>query len=258
MGAAFMDYILVDDFIAPSDQQPFFTEKLVHLPVCYQVNDSQREIASRTPSRAECGLPEAGFVFCCFNSSYKITSEVFGVWMKLLQAVPRSVLWLLESNPFSPANLRREAQSRGISAERLVFAPSLPASQHLARHRLADLFLDTFPVNAHTTASDALWVGCPVVTIAGETFVSRVAGSLLRALGLPELITTGLAEYQAMAMRLATQSDQLADVRSRLHNSRTESGLFDAGRFVKPLERAYETMWRRYAAGEKPCSFRVR
>jgi predicted O-linked N-acetylglucosamine transferase (SPINDLY family) len=178
--------------------------------------------------------------------------------MKLLQAVPGSVLWLLEGNRFAAANLRKEAQARGVAADRLVFAPRLLLPEHLARHRLADLFLDTFPYNAHTTASDALWAGCLVLTIAGETFASRVAGSLLRALGLPELITRGLDEYEAMALRLVTEPEQLANLRSRLRTNRTKSGLFDAGQFVKPLEQAYETMWQRYAAGEKPCSFRVR
>ena len=146
MGAPFMDYILVDDFVVPPDQQPFFTEKLVHLPGCYQVNDSRREISPRTPSRAECGLPEDGFVFCSFNNSYKITPEMFDVWMGLLKAIPGSVLWLLEGNRFAPANLCREAEARGVAAERLVFAPRKPLPEHLARHRLADLFLDTFPV----------------------------------------------------------------------------------------------------------------
>ena len=205
LGAEFMDYILVDDFVVPPEQQPFFTEKLVHLPGCYQVNDSRREIAPRTPSRAECGLPEEGLVFCCFNNSYKITPQVFGVWMELLQAVPGSVLWLLEGNRFMPANLRREAEGRGVAAERLVFAPRKPLPEHLARHRLAALFLDTFPVNAHTTASDALWAGCPVLTLAGETFVSRVAGSLVRSVGLPELITASLEDYRATALRLARE-----------------------------------------------------
>ena len=205
MGAPFMDYILVDDFIVPPEQQPFFTEQLVHLPGCYQVNDSRRDIAAQTPTRAACGLPQHGFVFCCFNNSYKITPEVFAVWMRLLQAVPRSVLWLLEGNRWVPANLRREAEARGVAGERLVFAPRLAGPEHLARHRLADLFLDTYPVNAHTTASDALWAGCPVLTLAGETFASRVAGSLLRALGLFDLVTTSLAAYEALALQLCAE-----------------------------------------------------
>ena len=221
------------------------------------MNDSQREIAARTPSRAECGLPEKGFVFCSFNNNYKITPEMFGVWMRLLTAVPGSVLWLLEGNRWSPANLRREAESRGVAANRLVFAPRAPVAEHLARHRLADLFLDTLPYNAHTTASDSLWAGCPLLTIAGETFASRVAGSLLRAVGLPELITTSIAEYEALALRLATNPAQLAELRARLATNRTASPLFDGGRFAAAVERAYTTMWQRYAAGEKPSGFRV-
>ncbi len=203
MGAEFMDYILVDNYIVPPGRQPFFTEKLVYLPGCYQVNDSRREISGNTPSRQECRLPADGFVFCSFNNSYKITPQMFEVWMRLLKAVPGSVLWLLEGNPFVSANLCREAEARGVAGERVIVAPRLPLSEHLARHRLADLFLDTFPVNAHTTASDALWAGLPVLTLAGETFVSRVAGSLLRTMGLPELIATSLEDYEATARRLA-------------------------------------------------------
>jgi protein O-GlcNAc transferase len=247
----------VDDFIVPPDQQPFFTERLVHLPGCYQVNDSQRVIAARTPTRAECGLPEAGFVFCCFNNSYKITPAVFTVWMRLLQAVPGSVLWMLEANGWVSDNLRREAVARGVSAERLVFAPRQALPEHLARHRLADLFVDTFPYNAHTTASDALWVGCPVLTFAGQTFASRVAGSLLRTLGLPELITTSLADYEAMALRLARDAELLASLRAQLAANRKTSGLFDAGQFARNVERAYVTMREIYASGEKPHAFAV-
>jgi predicted O-linked N-acetylglucosamine transferase (SPINDLY family) len=257
MGAEFMDYILVDDYLVPPDQQPFFTEKLVHLPGCYQVNDSQREIAARTPSREECKLPADGFVFCSFNNSYKITPEMFTVWMRLLQAVPGSVLWLLEGNPLVPANLYREAQTRGVAAERLVVAPRLPLPEHLARHRLADLFLDTFPVNAHTTASDALWAGLPVLTLAGQTFASRVAGSLLRTIGLPELIAASLADYETTALRLARKRVELADLQARLKANCTTCGLFDGGRFARNLEKAYSTMWKIYAAGEKPRDFAV-
>lgn len=257
MGARFIDYVLVDDFIVPPDQQPFFTENLVHLPGCYQANDSQREIASHTPSRAECGLPETGFVFCCFNNNYKITPAVFGVWMRLLQAIPGSVLWILDANRFAPANLRREAVARGVAAERLVFAPRVAVAEHLARHRLADLFLDTFPVNAHTTASEALWAGCPMLTIAGETFVSRVAGSLLNALGMRELVTTSLGDYEAMALRLARDPKHLANLRSRLQSNRTGSALFDGGQFAKGLEKAYVAMWEIYVSGDRPRAFRV-
>lgn len=257
MGASFMDYILVDDFIVPPDQQPYFAEKLVHLPGCYQVNDSQREISPVTPSRAECGLPPEGFVFCSFNNNYKITSDIFDVWMRLLKAVPGSVLWLLECSPIAVGNLRREAAIKGIASERLVFAPRRPAAEHLARYRLADLFLDTFPVNAHTTASDALWAGCPLLTIAGTTFVSRVAGSLLRAIGLPELITTSLEEYEAITLQLARDPRMLGELRARLEFNRATSSLFDAGRFARNLETAYGTMFDIYNSAEKPRPFAV-
>jgi len=257
MGASFIDYILVDDYVVPADQQPYFSEKLVHLPGCYQVNDSQREIAPRTPSRHECGLPEEGFVFCSFNNSYKITPEMFGVWMELLKTVPGSVLWLLEGNRFAPANLRREAELRGVKGERLIFAPRMPLAAHLARHRLADLFLDTFPVNAHTTASDALWAGLPVLTLAGETFASRVAGSLLRAVELPELITTSLDKYRELALHLAQDAVLLAKLRARLEANRKISRLFDAGHFARNLEKAYSTMCEIHESGEAPRSFAV-
>jgi predicted O-linked N-acetylglucosamine transferase (SPINDLY family) len=256
MGARFMDYILVDDFIVPSAQQPFFTEKLVHLPGCY-LPASQREISPRTVSRAEYGLPEKGFVYCCFNNNYKITPEMFDVWMGLLQAVPGSVLWLLEGNREAPPNLRREAEARGMPAERLVFAPRTALPDHLARHRVADLFLDTFPYNAHTTASDALWAGCPLVTLAGETFSSRVAGSLLRAIGLPELITTSLEQYRDTALRLARKGDALAELKSRLEANRAKSRLFDAGQFARHLEKAYSAMCQIHESGKEPCAFAV-
>jgi len=257
MAAPFVDYILVDDFVVPPEQQPFFTEKLVHLPGCYQVNDSQREIAAHTPSPAECGLPKSGFIFCCFNNNFKITPAMFEVWMRLLNTVPGSVLWLLEDNPVAPVNLRREAEARGVAAERLVFAPRKPLPEHLARHRLANLFLDTFPYNAHTTASDALWAGCPLLTMAGQTFPSRVAGSLLRSIGLPELITTSLQEYEKMALRLAQNADFLNDLRARLQANRKTSRLFDGGQFARSLEQAFVTMWEIYTCGEEPRGFTV-
>ncbi|HLJ11560.1 MAG TPA: tetratricopeptide repeat protein [Planctomycetaceae bacterium] len=257
MGASFIDYILVDEFVVPADQQPFFTEKLVHLPGCYQVNDSRREIAVKTPSRAECGLPPAGFVFCGFNNSHKMTPEMFDLWMSLLKSVEASVLWLLERNRFAPINLRREAEARGVAGERLVFAPRMPLAEHLARQRLSDLFLDTFPYNAHTTASDALWAGCPVLTMAGETFASRVAGSLLRVVGLPELITSSFDEYLELALALAKDAERLAGLRARLKANLSRSPLFDAARFARNVEQAYSTMAAIRASGEPPRAFAV-
>jgi protein O-GlcNAc transferase len=257
MGADFIDYIFVDEFIVPPDQQPYFTEKLVHLPGCYQPNDSQRSIAEETPSRTACGLPESGFVFCSFNNNYKITPAMFDTWMQLLHQVPASVLWLLEGNPYAPENLRREATLRGIAPERLIFAPRMPVPEHLARHRLADLFLDTFPVNAHTTASDALWAGLPLLTLAGETFISRVAGSLLQTLGLSELITHSMAEYAALAYKLATHPTELAALRATLEHRVKQSTLYNAQHFARKIEAAFRQMWINYCAGNPPIAFRV-
>ncbi len=257
MGADFIDYILVDDYVVPADHQAFYTEKLVHLPGCYLASDSQRQMAARVPFRVECKLPEDGFVFCSFNNSNKITPKIFEVWMELLKAVPGSVLWLFEGNRYATANLRREAETRNVSAERLVFAPYLSLPEHLARHQLADLFLDTFPYNAHSTASDALWVGCPVLTMSGKTFASRVAGSLLQTLALPELITTTIDDYRAMALRIAQDFKLLADLKSRLDANRKSSPLFDGAHFARNLEQAYTTIQAIYSAGEKPRSFVV-
>jgi protein O-GlcNAc transferase len=248
LGAPFMDYILVDDFIVPPDRQPFYTEHLVHLPGCYQVNDRQRDIATSTPTRADCGLPEEGFVFCDFNNTFKITAGIFGVWMKLLKAVPGSVLWLFEANASATANLRREAGTRGVAPERLVFAPRRALPEHLARYRLADLFLDTFPYGSLTTASDALWVGCPLVTLVGATFVSRVAASCLRTIGLPELVTYSLTEYEALALCLARDRATLTEIKTRLAANRSTSPLFDTERFARGLEAAYEKMWVKYCS----------
>ena len=257
MGASFMDYIVVDEFVVPASQQQHFSEKLVHLPGCYQANDSHREVDPRTPTRQECGLPPSGFVFCSFNNPFKITPAMFTVWMNLLKAVPHSVLWLYAGNRFVVDNLCREAASRGVDPSRLVFAPPMLAAQHMARHRLADLFLDTFPYTAHTTASDALWMGCPLVTLTGETFATRVAGSLLSTMGLPELITSTLEDYSATALRLAREPKLLGDLKARLFANRRTSPLFDAKLFARNLERAYVTMWETYAAGKLPAPIRI-
>jgi predicted O-linked N-acetylglucosamine transferase (SPINDLY family) len=257
MGADFIDYILADRFVIPEQQHAFYSEKIVYLPDSYQPNDTQRRIGERTPTRAEAGLPEAGFVFCSFNSNHKITPAVFEIWMRLLHRVEGSVLWLLENNAAATSNLRREAAARGIAAERLVFAPRVNVDDHLARHRLAELFLDTLPYNAHTTASDALWAGLPVLTCAGTTFPGRVAGSLLRAVALPELVTDSLPEYEALALRLATDGERLAALRARLTENRATCPLSDTPRFRRHIEAAYDTMWKRYEAGEPPASFAV-
>ncbi len=248
MGTRAIDYILVDRFVALADQQEYFTEKLVHLPHCYQVNDRRRPIAG-APSRAECGLADNAFVFCCFNSSYKITPAMFDIWMRLLERVPEGVLWLIETNSTAATNLRGEADARlKGGAGRLVFAPALKNPEHLARFAAADLFLDTLPYNAHTLSSDALWGGCPVLTCAGKTFASRVAGSILHAAELPELVTSTLAEYEAVALRLATDREELRNLRARLQRDRLELPLFDTPRFARDIEAAFEWMLRDAAA----------
>jgi protein O-GlcNAc transferase len=256
-GADFIDYIIADATVLPFDQQPHYTEHIVHLPDCYQPNDRKRRIASRTPTREEVGLPAAGFVFCCFNNTWKIAPPMFDVWMRLLKAVDGSVMWLYRDNPYAEANLRNEAAARGVDPSRLLFAGPLPHGDHLARHRLADLFLDTLPYNAHTTASDALWVGLPVLTCRGKAFAGRVAASLLTAVGLPELVTQSLDEYESLALRLATDAPLLRGIRQRLERNRLEFPLFDTDRLCRHIETAYTTMWELWQRGEKPRSFSV-
>ncbi|WP_448204755.1 O-linked N-acetylglucosamine transferase, SPINDLY family protein [Azospirillum sp. sgz302134] len=256
LGAQFIDYVIGDPVVTPFERQPDFAEPIVQLPACYQPNDRSRPIGT-VPGRAVCGLPEQGVVFCCFNAAYKITPTLFDLWCRLLGAVPGSVLWLLESHPEVAGNLRREAAKRGVAAERLAFSPRLPLPEYLARYRLADLFLDTAPVGAHTTASDALWAGLPVLTLRGEGFASRVAASLLRAVGLPELAVDSWAAYEAAALRLARQPDEVAALKARLAAGRERAPLFDTDRLARALERAYETMWAIHAAGDPPRAFAV-
>jgi predicted O-linked N-acetylglucosamine transferase (SPINDLY family) len=255
MGVDYMDYIIGDTIVIPAGHEAYYSEKVVRLPDTYQVNDSKRVIAGRAPTRAEAKLPDSGFVFCCFNNNYKITPEVFDIWMHLLRRVERSVLWLLEDNPAASRNLRTEASARGVAPERLVFAPRLTLPDHLARHRLADLFLDTLPYNAHTTASDALWAGLPLLTCMGTTFAGRVSGSLLHAVGLPELVTESLADYESLALKLAATPALLADMRTRLASNRSTCPLFDTDRFTRQIESAYVTMHDRWLRGETPASF---
>ena len=256
MGADFIDYIIADPFVLPMDQQDAYSEKIVHLPHCYQPNDTSRLIAELTPTRAQCGLPEQGFVFCSFNNSYKLTPAFFDIWMRLLLAAPGSVLWLLETNGLIKDNLRTEARRRGVDPDRLVFAPRLTSPEHLARHRLADLFLDTLPYNAHTTASDALWAGLPVLTCVGETFAGRVAGSLLNAIGLPELATTSLEEYETLARNLSCGDPALLQgLRHKLLGQRLASPLFDSARYARNFEAALMQMWENFRAGREPAAF---
>lgn len=257
LGADFIDYIVADRIVIPQEHQKFYTEQIAYLPGSYQVNDSSHRIADVTPTRAEAGLPEDGFVFCSFNNSFKLTPEIFEVWMALLRGVEGSVLWLLEANASCVENLRSEASARGVAPDRLVFAPRIAVDEHLARHRLADLFLDTAYYGAHTTASDALFAGLPVLTCLGSTFTSRVAASLLTAVGMPELIAASLAEYQAMALALAQDRQRLAALRAKLDGNRQNFPLFDTKAFTRHLETAYQTMWERHQRGEPPQTFAV-
>ena len=232
-GAPFIDAILADRIVLPHGQQAFFSERIVHLPDCYQVNDSTRAIAS-TPARAQAGLPQAGFVFCCFNAHWKLTTQMFDIWMRLLAQLPGSVLWLMDGP--GAENLRAAAAASGIDPARLVFAPILPTDEHLARHRLADLFLDTLPYNAHTTGSDALWAGLPVLTCKGRSFAGRVGASLLDAVGLPEMVTESLEDYEALALKLARDGALLKAIHQRLKDNLQSAPLFDTARFRRGLE----------------------
>jgi len=240
LGTSFMDYILADEFVIPPEAQRYYAEKVLYLPECFQANDDRCVVAPR-PTRAAEGLPDDAFVFCCINNNYKINPPVFDSWMRLLQATPASVLWLLAEHPQTRENLRCEAQRRGVSPDRLIFAGRLLYSEHLGRLGLADLFLDTLPYNAGATASDALRVGVPVLTCAGEAFVSRMAGSLLRCLDLPELITYTAGGYERKALELAHSPQALSEVKQRLAQNLARSPLFDTGRFCRNLEAAYRS-----------------
>ena len=258
LGAEFIDYLFVDDIVVPAGHAQYYAENLVYLPNTFQVNDRKRRIAANTPTRAECGLPTDGFVFCCFNNSYKITHAMFDIWMRLLRDLPESVLWLAGSKDSVEQNLRDEADRRSVDPARLVFAPRREdLADHLARHRLADLFLDTLPYNAHTTASDAVWAGLPVLTCAGRSFTSRVAASVLHAIDLPELVTEKLADYESLARRLATEPDLLRAIGVKLNANRETEPLFDTDRFRRHFEAAFERMWAINQSGEPPRSFHV-
>ena len=252
MGAGFIDYLVADSVIIPPALRQFYSEKIVALPDSYQVNDRQRPIGAPTPTRRELDLPADSFVFCSFNSVYKITPDLFDVWMRLLRGTPGAVLWLMNAGDTATANLRREAEARGVDARRLIFAPPVPAPAHRARHAAADLFLDTFIYGAHTTASDALWTGLPVLTLPGETFASRVGASLVTAIGMPELIASSREEYEAIALRLAANPAELAALKQKLAAQRLTAPLFDTPRFARHVEAAYKEMHARAQAGLTP------
>ena len=257
MGTTDIDYIIADDFLIPEEHRSGYGERIVYLPECFQANDDRRPIAPQTPTRAQMGLPATGFVWCSFHGSYKLNPALFDIWARLLRAVPDSALWLVGSTPAAVANLRREAQARGVDPARLVFAESLPYSRHLARLSLADLCLDTFPFNGGTTASDALWAGVPVVTCAGQSFAARMAGSLLHALGMPGLVTHSPQDYEQLALRLAKAPDRLAELRAVLAHQRHASPLFDTDRFRRHLEAAYFAMAERQRSGLPPSTLMI-
>jgi predicted O-linked N-acetylglucosamine transferase (SPINDLY family) len=257
LGADYIDYLIADKTLIPPESQPHYSEKIVYLPNSYQVNDRQKVIAPKQFTKQELGLPQDSFVFCCFNNNFKITPDIFDTWVRILKAVEASVLWLFQDNPTAATNLQKEAALRGLDPARLVFAKRMDLPQHLARHKVADLFLDTLPYNAHTTASDALWAGLPVLTCMGESFASRVAASLLKAIGLPELITQTPEDYESLAIELATKPGKLQSIKDKLAANRLITPLFDTALFTQHIEEAYEKMYERYLADLPPDHIEV-
>jgi predicted O-linked N-acetylglucosamine transferase (SPINDLY family) len=256
-GASYIDYLIADHIVIPPTERAHYGERITFLPHSFFPTDASRTIMG-TPSRSEAGLPESAFVFCCFNPICKLRPESFGIWMRLLCAIEDSVLWLPAQNTQTMNNLVSAARAHGIAPERILFAPfTAKADDHLARLQLADLFLDTWPYNAHATASDALWMGVPVVTLAGRSFAARVAASLLHSIGLPELITHSQADYEATALGLAQDKKKLSDLRAKLAHNRQTRPLFDTARYTAGLERAYTMMWERHRRGEAPADFDV-
>ena len=252
LGADFIDYLVADPVIIPEDKRQYYSEQIIYLPYSYQPNDNTRSMSKKVLKRKDMGLPNKGFVFCCFNKGSKISPSEFNIWMRLLDKVDGSILWLLKSNKWAEQNLKQEAEKRGISGTRLIFAERLPHAEHLTRHKLADLFLDTFNYNAHTTASDALWAGLPLVTKLGESFAARVAGSLLNAIGLPELITESENSYEALILDLATNPRKLFKIKKKLSENRLTMPLFNTEKYTRHLENGYQQAYQRYFDGLKP------
>ncbi len=257
-GSDFLDYIITDRIITPEEHAAFYSEKFVYMPHCYQVNNNTQEISDKNWKKNDFGLPENSFVFCSFNQTYKIEPVIFGTWMKILSKVPGSILWLFRKNTTAEKNLKHEADKRGINSERLVFTDILPLNEHLARLKLADLVLDTRIYNGGASTSNALWAGVPVVTVQGGHYVSRMSSSLLTTIGLPELITHSLEEYESLCIRLANNPDELQAMRQKLANNRLTKPLFDTQGFARNLEKAYKEMWKIFLAGEKPRQIEVR
>jgi protein O-GlcNAc transferase len=256
MGASYLDYILVDGFIAPPGDERWYTEKLIRLPWCYQIND-RRRLRPGAAQRKAFGLPEEATVLCCFNGNSKITPEVFGIWMRLLKEIPECLLWLRGWTPTADANLRHAASACGVDPSRLIFADRCDYETHLSRYSVVDLALDTTPFVSHTTASDALWMGCPLITFAGASNTARVAGSLLRAAGLPELVTFSLQEYGELARKFAANRGALRRLRERIEGTRLTNRLFNSAAVTRQIERAYETAWDIFESGGPPRDFDV-
>ena len=257
LGCEYIDYLIADKIVIPEISKQWYSEKIIYLPNSYQANDDDRKISSKIYSRIDQGLPDNSFIFCCFNNTYKITPGIFDIWMRILNSVQNSVLWLLESNEHSTINLKKEAIKRGVNENRIIFAKRLSIDEHLSRHRLADLFLDTIPYNAHTTASDALWSGVPVLTCLGSTFPGRVSSSLLHAIGLPELIAPSLTEYETMAIDLAKNPHKLSTIRLKLQENSKIFPLFNSNLYTQNLEAAYKKMYEIYSSDMPPESFCV-
>ena len=245
-GANFIDYIIADKNLIPKKNQKYYSENIIYLPNTYQVRDSTQKISNKIFTKDELGLPKNSFVFCCFNQNYKITPSVFDIWMRLLKKVEKSVLWLIKDNDVAVYNLKKEAEKRGVKSDRIIFAKHMPVSEHLARHKIADLFVDTFPYTAHTTCSDALWSGLPVITRTGQSFASRVAGSLLNAVNLKELITKTKKEYEDLILKLAKNPKQLKEIKNKLKKNRLKEPLFNSKLYTKKIESAYKKIYERY------------
>ena len=245
-GANFIDYIIADKNLIPKKNQKYYSENIIYLPNTYQVRDSTQKISNKIFTKDELGLPKNSFVFCCFNQNYKITPSVFDIWMRLIRKVEKSVLWLIKDNDVAVYNLKKEAEKRGVKSDRIIFAKHMPVSEHLARHKIADLFVDTFPYTAHTTCSDALWSGLPVITRTGQSFASRVAGSLLNAVNLKELITKTEKEYEDLILKLAKNPKQLKEIKNKLKKNRLKEPLFNSKLYTKKIESAYKKIYERY------------
>ena len=245
-GANFIDYIIADKNLIPKKNQKYYSENIIYLPNTYQVRDSTQKISNKIFTKDELGLPKNSFVFCCFNQNYKITPSVFDIWMRLLKKVEKSVLWLIKDNDVAVYNLKKEAEKRGVKSDRIIFAKHMPVSEHLARHKIADLFVDTFPYTAHTTCSDALWSGLPVITRTGQSFASRVAGSLLNAVNLKELITKTEKEYEDLILKLAKNPNQLKEIKNKLKKNRLKEPLFNSKLYTKKIESAYKKIYEMY------------